>query len=104
MSRRQSVPAYRLRKKSGHAIVTCPMGSAAAKISTFQNLWQSCALRMVGVSIMNPTRRRHWLAVVLAVLVGSMMARAGEPEWKVGFAQSKITPHQPLPMAGYGGR
>ncbi len=31
-------------------------------------------------------------------------AHAGEPEWKVGLAQVKITPQQPVLMAGYAGR
>jgi neutral ceramidase len=31
-------------------------------------------------------------------------AAAGEPEWKVGIAQVKITPEQPVLMSGYAGR
>jgi hypothetical protein len=31
-------------------------------------------------------------------------ARAAEPEWKVGLAQVKITPEQPVLLSGYGGR
>src|ERR1700731_674338 len=31
-------------------------------------------------------------------------ARAGEPAWKVGLAQVKITPEQPVLLSGYGGR
>jgi hypothetical protein len=48
------------------------------------------ALRLLGVPL---------LAVVLA---GA--ARADEPEWKVGLAQVKITPPQPVFLAGYASR
>jgi hypothetical protein len=39
----------------------------------------------------------------LALLTGGGV-EAAEPEWKVGLAQVKITPEQPIPMAGYAAR
>jgi Neutral/alkaline non-lysosomal ceramidase, N-terminal len=42
--------------------------------------------------------------VAITVLVIGFDAAAGEPEWKVGFAQIKITPEQPMLMSGYAGR
>src|SRR5437868_3668239 len=39
---------------------------------------------------------------VLAALSG--VATAAEPEWKVGLAQVKVTPEQPVLMAGYAAR
>jgi hypothetical protein len=39
---------------------------------------------------------------LLVVITGS--AGAAEPEWKVGLAQIKVTPEQPLLMAGYAAR
>src|SRR5262245_46970273 len=50
---------------------------------------------------------RHSIDAVLvglAILVTGIDAAAGEPEWKVGFAQIKITPEQPMLMSGYAGR
>jgi hypothetical protein len=41
---------------------------------------------------------------VLALLLGSSVVPAAEPEWKVGLAQAKITPERPVLMAGYAGR
>jgi hypothetical protein len=50
----------------------------------------------------------HWL---IAVVVGSLIAwfggpdaMAAEPEWKVGLAQVKVTPEQPVFLAGYASR
>src|SRR5262245_51882470 len=50
--------------------------------------------------------RRSMEAVLvgLAILVIGIDVAAGEPEWKVGFAQIKITPEQPMLMSGYAGR
>jgi neutral ceramidase len=53
------------------------------------------------------TQLRHWIATAfagLAFLVMDFDAAAGEPEWKVGLAQIKITPEQPMLMSGYAGR
>src|SRR5262245_33591773 len=38
------------------------------------------------------------------LLAGAATVPAGERDWKVGLAQMKITPEQPLVMSGYGGR
>src|SRR5438105_1310593 len=40
----------------------------------------------------------------LALVLGSLEAVAAEPAWKVGLAHVKITPEQPVPMAGYAAR
>ncbi len=40
----------------------------------------------------------------LAFLLVGMDAPAGEPEWKVGLAQNKITPDRPMLMSGYASR
>jgi neutral ceramidase len=45
-----------------------------------------------------------WIAFCLLLLGGSTIAAAGEPEWKVGLAQIKITPERPMLMSGYAGR
>lgn len=57
----------------------------------------------------NPTcaaiRLFSWVAVCCLVLfLGVSPAAAAEPEWQVGLAQVKITPSQPVVMAGYAGR
>jgi hypothetical protein len=44
------------------------------------------------------------VAVSLFPLLFAGAARADEPAWKVGLAQVKITPEQPLFMAGYASR
>jgi neutral ceramidase len=44
------------------------------------------------------------LAAVLALAIGPAPASAGEPEWKVGLAQIKVTPEQPVLLSGYPGR
>jgi neutral ceramidase len=47
----------------------------------------------------------RWLtASCLALVLTNQILAAGEPEWKVGLAEVKITPEHPLPMSGYGGR
>ena len=38
------------------------------------------------------------------LLFGCFDVAGAEPDWKVGLAQVKITPEQPLPMSGYAGR
>lgn len=40
----------------------------------------------------------------LILLAVAVPVSAGESDWKVGLAQTKITPEQPLVMSGYGGR
>jgi len=40
----------------------------------------------------------------LMLLLGGSFAAAAEPEWKIGLAQIKITPEQPVQMAGYASR
>jgi neutral ceramidase len=40
----------------------------------------------------------------LALLLGGVDATAAEPDWKVGLAQIKITPEQPVLMSGYASR
>src|SRR5438067_13303304 len=42
-------------------------------------------------------------AIALFIVVVDISA-AAEPEWKVGLAQIKVTPEQPLLMAGYAAR
>src|SRR6516225_7839059 len=42
------------------------------------------------------------ISVVVVALVGPALAE--EPDWKVGLAQVKITPQQPVFMAGYASR
>jgi hypothetical protein len=50
-------------------------------------------------------RRWGWAVFpCLALLLGALPVRAGEPEWKVGLAQVKITPERPMLMSGYAGR
>lgn len=44
------------------------------------------------------------LSILLVLVLGLAPARGGEPAWKVGTARTKITPQEPLWMAGYGGR
>ena len=45
------------------------------------------------------------LVVALGAVAGPLpSAAAGEPDWKVGLAHVKITPEQPVLLAGYGGR
>ena len=44
------------------------------------------------------------LAICLFTAVLAGAARAAEPEWKVGLAQVKITPDQPVFLAGYASR
>ncbi len=54
---------------------------------------------------MRPFQRNSFAclaAAVLAVITGS--SSAAEPEWKAGLAQVKVTPEQPVLMAGYAAR
>jgi neutral ceramidase len=51
-----------------------------------------------------PRWRVGLVSICLAVWACGGTAFAAEPEWKVGLAQVKITPEQPLPLSGYGGR
>src|SRR5271154_1886418 len=44
------------------------------------------------------------LAGISACLVNGYPARAADPEWKVGLAQIKITPEQPVFLSGYASR
>jgi neutral ceramidase len=44
------------------------------------------------------------LAISLLAVVSVGAVRAAEPDWKVGLAQVKITPEQPVFMAGYASR
>jgi len=46
---------------------------------------------------------KHILLSLTFVLL-TTQAFAGEPEWKVGLAQVKVTPEFPTQMSGYGGR
>jgi hypothetical protein len=41
---------------------------------------------------------------LICLVISVRGAAAAEPEWKVGLAQVKITPQQPLLMSGYAGR
>lgn len=58
----------------------------------------------------NPVARRigmlGWTAIVAGVtlMLSGAQAGSGEPEWKVGLAQIKITPEQPVRMSGYASR
>jgi hypothetical protein len=46
-----------------------------------------------------------WAIIIcVSFLPRGFEAAAGEPEWKVGLAQVKITPEQPVLMSGYAGR
>ena len=49
--------------------------------------------------------QRYWLGVVMffGVLAGGLLP-AAEPTWKAGTARMKITPTEPLWMAGFAGR
>src|SRR5262249_37943731 len=47
---------------------------------------------------------RRTTIACLALLLSGFAAPAAEPEWKVGLAQIKITPEQPMLMSGYAGR
>src|SRR5262245_14997419 len=49
------------------------------------------------------SKLRGWLASFL-LLVAGPAACAGDADWKVGLAQVKITPSQPMLMSGYAGR
>jgi hypothetical protein len=51
---------------------------------------------------MNAKTLQLWLCIGMALLGGG--AFGAEPEWKVGLAQVKITPQQPVPLAGYAAR
>ena len=45
------------------------------------------------------------LSILLVLVLGLAPARGGEPAaWKLGTAQTEITPREPLWLAGYGGR
>jgi hypothetical protein len=46
----------------------------------------------------------HWFIVLSSLLCIPLSGHAEEPEWKVGLAQVKITPEQPVLMAGYASR
>lgn len=46
----------------------------------------------------------RFVAIFLSTVFLADAARADEPDWKVGLAQVKITPEQPLFMAGYASR
>src|SRR5437660_10612295 len=51
-------------------------------------------------------RAMFFLTMVLglALLGMAACARAAEPDWKVGLAQIKITPEQPVLLSGYASR
>jgi neutral ceramidase len=54
-----------------------------------------------------PVRFRLWKRITftcLTLLLSGSFAAAAEPEWKVGLAQIKITPEQPVQMSGYASR
>jgi neutral ceramidase len=46
----------------------------------------------------------RFVVVAVAMAFGGSNGTAGEPEWKVGLAQMKVTPSQPLLLSGYAGR
>ena len=46
----------------------------------------------------------RFLATSVSFIVATTNVLADEPDWKVGLAQVKITPEQPLVMAGYASR
>jgi neutral ceramidase len=53
--------------------------------------------------------RRHrwlglWVVSIALVLVAASSLVAAETTWKAGLAKAKITPEEPLWLAGYGGR
>lgn len=52
---------------------------------------------------MKPKLLRGWLASLILFVAGPA-TWAGDAEWKVGLAQVKITPAQPMLMSGYAGR
>ena len=49
-------------------------------------------------------RKFSALAAMIFVFVGGLAARGAEGQWKAGLASVKITPEQPVPMAGYASR
>ncbi|NQT13734.1 MAG: neutral/alkaline non-lysosomal ceramidase N-terminal domain-containing protein, partial [Planctomycetes bacterium] len=44
------------------------------------------------------------LITLAALLMTSAIARADQPDWRIGLARVKITPEAPIRMAGYGSR
>src|ERR1700757_2653134 len=44
------------------------------------------------------------LSFLCAVIMGGDRAAAAEPEWRIGLARIKITPEQPVFLAGYASR
>jgi hypothetical protein len=56
----------------------------------------------------SPKLRLRFASVFTLTCVGVLAtgteAQAADPEWKVGLAQVKITPEQPVPMSGYAAR
>ena len=45
-----------------------------------------------------------WATAALILILAETSAQCGEADWKVGLAQVKVTPEQPMLMSGYGGR
>jgi hypothetical protein len=48
--------------------------------------------------------RARLLSVVAALMLAGSRAHADQPDWKVGLARVKITPEQPVMLAGYASR
>lgn len=51
-----------------------------------------------------PQRLLIWTLFISVVSFVPATCFGGDPEWKVGLAQVKVTPTQPLLLSGYGGR
>jgi hypothetical protein len=51
-----------------------------------------------------PNRTLLYLLLALLATAGTTRLTAGEPEWKVGLAQVKITPEKPIFLSGYASR
>ncbi len=53
---------------------------------------------------LRPSRKFGFARAAMSLCFARTSLAAAEPEWKVGLAQVKITPEQPVPMSGYAGR
>src|SRR4051794_18443302 len=82
-------------------------GARPGGCGTTRQLTQPVRPEVPAMKNQTADRRRLWGAAAftcLALLLGSSDAPAAEPAWKVGLAQVKITPEQPVRMSGYAGR
>ena len=57
-----------------------------------------------GCAAMYVTCKRLFWSILLILSIGNLSAWAEEASWRVGLAKVKVTPEEPIRMAGYGGR